>query len=153
MSSKEKEFDDINTEALLSHITTIETLSSELRDLKNEYEKKNKLISQYRDMFQFLLENQIKDSSFYTYVPGPLFINMDRKQCVGYVNKEIAMLSKESNDIKCNLQKKKKELVKVFGSISEANYLDNDLYEYLIEDIQSKFSTKIKEESDEDEDY
>lgn len=151
MSSKEKEVDDINTEDLLSHITAIETLSSELRELKSKYENKNKLISQYKEMFQFLLENQIKDDSFYTYVPGPIFINMERKECVNYVKTEIAKLTKESNDVKNNLQNKKKELVKIFNSMSEANYLDSDIYDYLIEDIQSKFTKKIKEESDEDE--
>lgn len=151
MSSKEKEVDDINTEDLLSHITAIETLSSELRELKSKYENKNKLISQYKEMFQFLLENQIKDDSFYTYVPGPIFINMERKECVNYVKTEIAKLTKESNDVKNNLQNKKKELVKIFNSMSEANYLDSDIYDYLIEDIQAKFTKKIKEESDEDE--
>lgn len=151
MSSKEKEVDDINTEDLLSHITAIETLSSELRELKSKYENKNKLISQYKEMFQFLLENQIKDDSFYTYVPGPIFINMERKECVNYVKTEIAKITKENNDVKNNLQNKKKELVKIFNSMSEANYLDSDIYDYLIEDIQSKFTKKIKEESDEDE--
>ena len=151
MSSKGKELDDINTEDLLSHITTIETLSSELRELKTKYENKNTLISQYKEMFQFLLENQIKDNSFYTFVPGPIFINMERKECVNYVNREIAKLTKENTDVKKCLQNKKKELVKTFNSINEANYLDSDMYDYLIEDIQAKFTKKIKEESDEDE--
>ena len=97
-----------------------------------------KIITQFKNNIVFLLLMVLKAIVIIT--------SPAKKVCF-----VIAKLTKERNDVKNNLQNKKKALVKIFNSMSEANYLDSDIYDYLIEDIQSKFTKKIKEESDEDE--
>lgn len=149
--------ENINTDEILNHIMKIETLS---HDLRNSIEKSNKneqIINDYKSMIQFLLENQsIKQTEFDTLIHGNVFTLMDRKGSVQYVQSEIAKLSLESKDIKNDIDNKKKEIVNNIATINEVNYLDRDIYEYVINEIEHKFKRKnkdvINEENSDDED-
>lgn len=148
--------ENINTDAILNHIMKIETLSNDLRSLIDKSNKTEKIISDYKSMIQFLLENQnIKQTEFHTLIHGNVFTLMDRKGSVQYVQNEIAKLSLKSKNIKIDIDNKKKEIVNNIATINEVNYLDRDIYEYVIEEIEHKFKTKnkndINEENSEDE--
>lgn len=149
--------ENINTDEILNHIMKIETLSHDLRNSIEQSNKNEQIINDYKSMIQFLLENQsIKQTEFDTLIHGNVFTLMDRKGSVQYVQSEIAKLSLESKDIKNDIDNKKKEIVNNIATINEVNYLDRDIYEYVINEIEHKFKRKnkdvINEENSDDED-
>lgn len=149
--------ENINTDEILNHIMKIESLSNDIRSLIKKSNKNEKIINDYKSMIQFLLENQsIKQTEFDTLIHGNVFTLMDRKGSVHYVQSEIAKLSLESKDIKNAIDNKKKEIVNNIATINEVNYLDRDIYEYVINEIEHKFKRKnkdvINEENSDDED-
>ena len=149
--------ENINTDEILNHIMKIESLSNDIRSLIKKSNKNEKIINDYKSMIQFLLENQsIKQTEFDTLIHRNVFTLMDRKGSVHYLQSEIAKLSLESKDIKNAIDNKKKEIVNNIATINEVNYLDRDIYEYVINEIEHKFKRKnkdvINEENSDDED-
>jgi chaperonin cofactor prefoldin len=133
--------DSIDTKSLLNKITKIETLSFSIKSAKQQINEKNTIVSQYKSLLQYLFENQsFKDNNFITLIPGSIFIQLERKESVTYVQNTISALLSEVNTLKKQLFSLKESLLKLIDHVSESNYLDDDVYIEMEVDLQKKFS-------------
>ena len=136
--------DSIDTKALLNKITKIETLSFSIKSTKQQLTEKHTIVSQYKSLLQYLFENQnFKDNIFTTLIPGSLFLQLERKESVTYVQNTISALLNEINTLKKQLVSLKESLLKSIDHISESNYLDDDVYNEMEIELQKKFSRSI----------
>jgi chaperonin cofactor prefoldin len=133
--------DSIDTKSLLNKITKIETLSFSIKSAKQQINEKNTIVSQYKSLLQYLFENQsFKDNNFITLIPGSIFLQLERKESVTYVQNTISALLSEVNTLKKQLFSLKESLLKLIDHVSESNYLDDDVYIEMEVDLQKKFS-------------
>ena len=133
--------DSIDTKSLLNKITKIETLSFSIKSAKQQINEKNTIVSQYKSFLQYLFENQsFKDNNFITLIPGSIFLQLERKESVTYVQNTISALLSEINTLKKQLLSLKESLLKLIDHVSESNYLDDDVYIEMEVDLQKKFS-------------
>jgi chaperonin cofactor prefoldin len=133
--------DSIDTKSLLNKITKIETLSFSIKSAKQQINEKNTIVSQYKSLLQYLFENQsFKDNNFITLIPGSIFLQLERKESVTYVQNTISALLSEINTLKKQLLSLKESLLKLIDHVSESNYLDDDVYIEMEVDLQKKFS-------------
>ena len=133
--------DSIDTKSLLNKITKIETLSFSIKSAKQQINEKNTIVSQYKSFLQYLFENQsFKDNNFITLIPGSIFLQLERKESVTYVQNTISALLSEINTLKKQLLSLKESLLKLIDHVSESNYLDDDVYIEMEIDLQKKFS-------------
>lgn len=133
--------DSIDTKSLLNKITKIETLSFSIKSAKQQINEKNTIVSQYKSFLQYLFENQsFKDNNFITLIPGSIFLQLERKESVTYVQNTISALLSEINTLKKQLLSFKESLLKLIDHVSESNYLDDDVYIEMEVDLQKKFS-------------
>jgi chaperonin cofactor prefoldin len=133
--------DSIDTQSLLNKITKIETLSFSIKSAKQQINEKNTIVSQYKSLLQYLFENQsFKDNNFITLIPGSIFLQLERKESVTYVQNTISALLSEVNTLKKQLFSLKESLLKLIDHVSESNYLDDDVYIEMEVDLQKKFS-------------
>ena len=133
--------DSIDTKSLLNKITKIETLSFSIKSAKQQINEKNTIVSQYKSLLQYLFENQsFKDNNFITLIPGSIFLQLERKESVTYVQNTISALLSEINTLKKQMFSLKESLLKLIDHVSESNYLDDDVYIEMEIDLQKKFS-------------
>ena len=133
--------DSIDTQSLLNKITKIETLSFSIKSAKQQINEKNTIVSQYKSLLQYLFENQsFKDNNFITLIPGSIFLQLERKESVTYVQNTISALLSEINTLKKQMFSLKESLLKLIDHVSESNYLDDDVYIEMEVDLQKKFS-------------
>ena len=133
--------DSIDTKSLLNKITKIETLSFSIKSAKQQINEKNTIVSQYKSLLQYLFENQsFKDNNFVTLIPGSIFLQLERKESVTYVQNTISALLSEINTLKKQMFSLKESLLKLIDHVSESNYLDDDVYIEMEIDLQKKFS-------------
>lgn len=133
--------DSIDTKSLLNKITKIETLSFSIKSAKQQINEKNTIVSQHKSFLQYLFENQsFKDNNFITLIPGSIFLQLERKESVTYVQNTISALLSEINTLKKQLLSLKESLLKLIDHVSESNYLDDDVYIEMEVDLQKKFS-------------
>ena len=133
--------DSIDTQSLLNKITKIETLSFSIKSAKQQINEKNTIVSQYKSLLQYLFENQsFKDNNFITLIPGSIFLQLERKESVTYVQNTISALLSEINTLKKQMFSLKESLLKLIDHVSESNYLDDDVYIEMEGELQKKFS-------------
>lgn len=131
----------IDTQSLLNKITKIESLSFNIKSIKQQITDKNEIVFQYKALLQYLFENQsFKDNTFTTLIPGSLFLQLDRKESVTYVQNTLSSLLNEIASLNKQLSSLKESLIKSISTASESNYLDDDIYNEMAVELQKKFS-------------
>ena len=72
-------------------------------------------------------------------MPSNLFLNIERKKAVPFIQKVILNKSKNLNNIKSELNNIKKKLLSNIKIINDIQYLENDIYDDFQELIKKKF--------------
>jgi len=132
--------ENLNTDEILKKLNLFEEISLEYRNLKEKINKEETIIDSYKSSIKFLLENQnFKDDIFKLYMPSNLFLNIERKKAVPFIQKIILNKSKNLNNIKSELNNLKKKLLSNIKIINDIQYLESDIYDDFQELIKKKF--------------
>ena len=132
--------ENLNTDEILKKLNLFEEISLEYRNLKEKINKEETIIDSYKSSIKFLLENQnFKDDIFKLYMPSNLFLNIERKKAVPFIQKVILNKSKNLNNIKSELNNLKKKLLSNIKIINDIQYLESDIYDDFQELIKKKF--------------
>jgi len=132
--------ENLNTDEILKKINLFEEISLEYRLLKEKINKEETIIDSYKSSIKFLLENQnFKDDIFKLYMNSNIFLNIERKKAVPFIQKIISKKSENLNNIKSELNNIKKKLLSNIKIINDIQYLENDIYDDFQELIKKKF--------------
>ena len=132
--------ENINTDEILKKLNLFEDISLEYRNLKEKINKEEAIIDSYKSSIKFLIENQnFKDNIFKVFMPSNLFLNIERKKAVPFIQKIILNKTENLNNNKSELNKIKKKLLSNIKIINDIQYLENDIYDDFQELIKKKF--------------
>ena len=132
--------ENINTDEILKKINLFEDISLEYRNLKEKINKEEAIIDSYKSSIKFLIENQnFKDNIFKVFMPSNLFLNIERKKAVPFIQKIILNKIEKLNNNKSELNNLKKKLLNNIKIINDIQYLENDIYDDFQELIKKKF--------------
>ena len=132
--------ENINTDEILKKLNLFEDISLEYRNLKEKINKEEAIIDSYKSSIKFLIENQnFKDNIFKVFMPSNLFLNIERKKAVPFIQKIILNKAENLNNNKSELNKIKKKLLSNIKIINDIQYLENDIYDDFQELIKKKF--------------
>jgi hypothetical protein len=132
--------ENINTDEILKKLNLFEDISLEYRNLKEKINKEEAIIDSYKSSIKFLIENQnFKDNIFKVFMPSNLFLNIERKKAVPFIQKLILNKTENLNNNKSELNKIKKKLLSNIKIINDIQYLENDIYDDFQELIKKKF--------------
>ena len=132
--------ENINTDEILKKINLFEDISLEYRNLKEKINKEEAIIDSYKSSIKFLIENQnFKDNIFKVFMPSNLFLNIERKKAVPFIQKIILNKIEKLNNNKSELNNLKKKLLSNIKIINDIQYLENDIYNDFQELIKKKF--------------
>ena len=132
--------ENINTDEILKKLILFEDISLEYRNLKEKINKEEAIIDSYKSSIKFLIENQnFKDNIFKVFMPSNLFLNIERKKAVPFIQKIILNKAENLNNNKSELNKIKKKLLSNIKIINDIQYLENDIYDDFQELIKKKF--------------
>ena len=132
--------ENINTDEILKKLILFEDISLEYRNLKEKINKEEAIIDSYKSSIKFLIENQnFKDNIFKVFMPSNLFLNIERKKAVPFIQKIILNKIEKLNNNKSELNKIKKKLLSNIKIINDIQYLENDIYDDFLELIKKKF--------------
>ena len=132
--------ENINTDEILKKLILFEDISLEYRNLKEKINKEEAIIDSYKSSIKFLIENQnFKDNIFNVFMPSNLFLNIERKKAVPFIQKIILNKTENLNNNKSELNKIKKKLLSNIKIINDIQYLENDIYDDFLELIKKKF--------------
>ena len=132
--------ENINTDEILKKINLFEDISLEYRNLKEKINKEEAIIDSYKSSIKFLIENQnFKDNIFKVFMPSNLFLNIERKKAVPFIQKIILNKIEKLNNNKSELNNLKKKLLSNIKIINDIQYLENDIYDDFLELIKKKF--------------
>lgn len=132
--------ENINTDEILKKINLFEDISLEYRNLKEKINKEEAIIDSYKSSIKFLIENQnFKDNIFKVFMPSNLFLNIERKKAVPFIQKIILNKIEKLNNNKSELNNLKKKLLSNIKIINDIQYLENDIYDDFQELIKKKF--------------
>ena len=132
--------ENINTDEILKKLILFEDISLEYRNLKEKINKEEAIIDSYKSSIKFLIENQnFKDNIFKVFMPSNLFLNIERKKAVPFIQKIILNKTENLNNNKSELNKIKKKLLSNIKIINDIQYLENDIYDDFLELIKKKF--------------
>ena len=132
--------ENINTDEILKKLNLFEDISLEYRNLKEKINKEEAIIDSYKSSIKFLIENQnFKDNIFKVFMPSNLFLNIERKKAVPFIQKIILNKAEKLNNNKSELNKIKKKLLSNIKIINDIQYLENDIYDDFQELIKKKF--------------
>ncbi len=132
--------ENINTDEILKKINLLEDISLEYRNLKEKINKEEAIIDSYKSSIKFLIENQnFKDNIFKVFMPSNLFLNIERKKAVPFIQKIILNKIEKLNNNKSELNNLKKKLLSNIKIINDIQYLETDIYDDFQELIKKKF--------------
>jgi len=132
--------ENINTDEILKKINLFEDISLEYRNLKEKINKEEAIIDSYKSSIKFLIENQnFKDNIFKVFMPSNLFLNIERKKAVPFIQKIILNKIEKLNNNKSELNNLKKKLLSNIQIINDIQYLESDIYDDFQELIKKKF--------------
>ena len=132
--------ENINTDEILKKLILFEDISLEYRNLKEKINKEEAIIDSYKSSIKFLIENQnFKDNIFKVFMPSNLFLNIERKKAVPFIQKIILNKIEKLNNNKSELNNLKKKLLNNIKIINDIQYLENDIYDDFQELIKKKF--------------
>ena len=132
--------ENINTDEILKKLNLFEDISLEYRNLKEKINKEEAIIDSYKSSIKFLIENQnFKDNIFKVFMPSNLFLNIERKKAVPFIQKIILNKIEKLNNNKSELNNLKKKLLSNIKIINDIQYLENDIYDDFQELIKKKF--------------
>ena len=137
---------NLNTDELLKKINLFEEISLEYRNLKEIINKEENIIESYKSSIKFLLENQnFKDNIFKLYFPSNVFINIERKNAVPFIQNKILKKTQNLNNKKSELNNIKKKLLSNIKIINDVKFLEIDIYDDFKELIEKKFKKDFGE--------
>lgn len=127
----------IDSGAILGKMQLFEQKGYEIMKLDRLIKRNNTLIDNYKEMIQFLMENQsCQNNEFDAKFPGGLFIRVKRKEYIQYIQSEIAKKIQENKTEKIIYNQFKQSFLQMIES-------EKDIY-FLNEHIKAEFKEEIK---------